>query len=153
MARTLEIPEALVALPASPSPRAHLAPGVAAGITEPMIRTLVETFYGRVRQDPQLAPIFNREVEDWDAHLAKLADFWSSVMLMTGRFKGRPMAAHAAVGDITPEHFGHWLALFAATAGEVCPPAAAALFAERARMIGRSLEMGLAISRAPAPQG
>ena len=145
-ARTLDIPEDLTALAVSPSPRAHLAPGVAAGVTEPMIRTLVETFYGRVRQDPQLGPIFNREVEDWDAHLAKLTDFWSSVMLMTGRFKGRPMMAHAAVGDITPDHFVRWLELFAETATEVCPPAAAALFSDRARTIGRSLQMGLSIS-------
>src|SRR5690349_3622768 len=114
-ARTLDIPANLAALPASRSPRPHLAPGLAAGLPEPMIRTLVETFYGRVRQDPQLGPIFNREVSDWDEHLAKLTDFWSSVMLMTGRFKGRPMAAHAAVADITPEHFRHWLALFAET--------------------------------------
>ena len=148
MTRTLDVPEFAPA-----SPRAHLAPGVGAGVTEPMIRELVHTFYGRVRQDPQLGPIFNREVEDWDAHLAKLSDFWSSVMLMTGRFKGRPMAAHAAVGDITPAHFVRWLELFAQTAQEVCPPAAAALFAGRARTIGQSLQMGLAAGRDEPPAG
>jgi hemoglobin len=145
MSRTLDFPAELVAASPSPSPssRAHLAPGVAAGVTEPMIRTLVETFYARVRKDPVLGPIFNREVEDWDEHLGKLSDFWSSVTLMSGRFKGRPMATHAAVGDITPAHFVHWLALFGQTAGEVCPPAAAALFAAKARTIGQSLQMGL----------
>jgi len=147
MSRALDIPPDLVAA----SPRAHLAPGVAAGVTEPMIRGLVEAFYARVRQDPELGPIFNREVEDWDAHLAKLTDFWSSVMLMSGRFKGRPMATHAAVGDITPAHFARWLALFAETAAEVCPPPAAELFAARARTIGQSLQMGLAVGRGEAP--
>jgi hemoglobin len=152
MSRTLDVPEEVLAA-ASPSPRAHLAPGVAVGISEPMIRELVRAFYARVRLDPQLGPIFNREVDDWDAHLAKLGDFWSSVMLMTGRFKGRPMAAHAAVGDITPAHFAYWLELFAQTAGEVCPPAAAELFAARARTIGQSLQMGLAIGRGEPPAG
>jgi hemoglobin len=98
-----------------------------------------------------LGPIFNREVEDWDEHLAKLVDFWSSVMLMTGRFKGRPMAAHAALPDITPAHFVRWLALFAETAAEICPPAAAELFAARSRTIGQSLQMGVAVSRGEAP--
>ena len=147
MSRTLDVPAEFQAA----SPRAHLAPGVAAGVSEPMIRGLVEAFYGKVCRDPVLGPIFNREVEDWDAHLAKLTDFWSSVMLMTGRFKGRPMATHAAVADITPAHFAHWLALFAETAAEVCPPAAAELFAARARTIGQSLQMGLAVSRGEAP--
>jgi hemoglobin len=148
MSRTLPIPDDLAG---AASPRAHLAPGVAAGVTEPMIRELVHAFYGRVRQDLVLGPIFNREVEDWDAHLAKLCDFWSSVLLMTGRFKGRPMAAHAGVDDITPAHFVHWLELFARTAEQVCPPAAAQLFAARARTIGQSLQMGLAIHRGEPP--
>src|SRR5215471_15024624 len=144
MSRTLDIPAEVLAASPSPSSRSHLAPGVAAGVTEPMIAELVHAFYARVRRDSVLGPIFNREIADWDAHLAKLVDFWSSVMLMSGRFKGRPMAAHAAVGDITPAHFTHWLALFADTAGEICPPAAAALFATKSKIIARSLEMGLA---------
>ena len=153
MSRTLPIPEDLVRAEPAPSPsvRAHLAPGLAAGVTEPLIVELVRAFYAKVRRDPVLGPIFNREVEDWDEHLAKLTNFWSSVMLMTGRFKGRPMAAHAALADITPEHFAHWLAMFAETAEEICPPAAAALFAARSRMIGQSLQIGVAVSRGEPP--
>lgn len=117
-----------------------------------MIRTLVHAFYGRVRQEPVLGPVFERAIgESWDAHLAKLCDFWSSVMLATGRFQGRPMQVHNRLPDIKPEHFGRWLALFEATAVEVSPPEAAALFVERARMIGRSLEMGLSVSRGELP--
>lgn len=117
-----------------------------------MIRTLVHGFYGRVRLDPVLGPVFERAIgDDWDGHLAKLCDFWSSIMLATGRFQGRPMQAHNRLPDIRTEHFGRWLALFEATAGEVCPAPAAALFVERARMIGRSFEMGLAVSRGELP--
>jgi hemoglobin len=147
MSRKLDIPAEFAAA----SARAHLAPGVPAGVTEPMIRELVHAFYARVRRDPQLGPVFDREVEDWDEHLAKLTDFWSSVMLMTGRFKGRPMAAHVAVGDITPAHFARWLELFAETAREVCPTAAAELFAARSRMIGQSLQLGIAAGRGELP--
>ena len=88
---------------------------------------------------------------DWDEHLAKLCDFWSSVTLMTGRFKGSPMAAHAGNGHIRDEHFPMWLALFEKTARDVCPPKAADLFVERSRMIGRSLSLGLAVSRGEIP--
>ena len=66
---------------------------------------------------------------------------------MTGRFKGSPMAAHARASGILDEHFALWLDLFGRTARDVCPPAAAALFIEKSRMIGRSLRMGLAVSR------
>ena len=64
------------------------------GITDAMmVADLVETFYGRVRRDALLAPVFAR-VEDWDGHLAKLRAFWSSVVLMSGRYHGQPMQAH-----------------------------------------------------------
>ncbi len=116
-----------------------------------MIRELVHAFYGRVRLDPELGPIFNGAVEDWDEHLAKLCDFWSSVLLMTARFKGRPMAAHAQVPAIQPAHFAHWLALFETTARELWPAPAADLVVEKSQMIGRSLQLGLAVSRGELP--
>jgi len=131
--------------------RLRIGPGVHVGIDEAMIRRQVHTFYGRVRLHPVLGPIFNAAVSDWDEHLAKLCDFWSSVMLATGRFQGRPMQAHNRLPGIRTGHFGRWLALFEATAREVCPPAAAALFIERSRMIGRSFQLGLAVSRGELP--
>jgi len=127
-------------------------PGAPVRVNEAMIRELVHAFYVKVRADPSLGPIFNRVIADgWPEHLAKLCDFWSSVMLMTGRFKGAPMRAHAVVPDIEPIHFKRWLQLFDETAREVCPPEAAALFSEKAAMVGRSLQMGIAVSRGELP--
>lgn len=123
------------------------APGVAVGVTEAMIERLVHTFYARVRADTVLGPIFNSAIDDWDHHLAKLCDFWSSVTLMTGRFKGTPMQVHAAMPSISGELFDHWLALFELTARDVCPPQAAALFVDRAHRIAQSLELGVALHR------
>jgi hemoglobin len=87
------------------------APGVDAGITEAVIRSLVHVFYARVRSDPLLGPVFSTRVEDWPSHLEKLCAFWSSVMLMTGRYKGTPMKAHAELPEIAPKHFRRWLEL------------------------------------------
>src|SRR5689334_852506 len=81
------------------------APGVEAGVTEAMIRDLVHTFYARVRADALLGPIFNARIADWPVHLDKLCGFWSSVTLMTGRYKGTPMQAHAALPDVSTAYF------------------------------------------------
>lgn len=136
---------------ATPEERRLIAPGARVGVTEEMVHTLVHAFYAKVRRDPALGVIFNRAIADWDHHLEKLCDFWSSVTLMTGRFKGAPMAAHARLPDIRATHFARWLHLFRETAAETCPPAAAALFVAKAEMIGRSLQLGLSASRGEPP--
>jgi len=129
----------------------RIGPGAAIGLTEDQIALQVRTFYGRVREHPVLGPVFNEAIADWDEHIAKLCDFWSSVLLATSRFRGSPMAAHARRPAILDEHFPIWLELFERTAGEVCPPAVAELFVERSRMIGRSLALGHSVSRGVIP--
>jgi hemoglobin len=134
----------------------RVGPGAAVGVTEEMIHEVVHGFYAKVRTDPALAPIFNRVIpdEEWPTHLAKMCDFWSSVLLMTGRFKGTPMVAHARIADIRPTHFARWLHLFRQTAEALCPPPAAALFVARSEMIAQSLQLGIAMSRGePPPTG
>lgn len=116
------------------------------GIDEAMIHLLVHTFYQRIRTDPVLGPVFEARITDWPPHLARMCAFWSSVVLMTGRYHGRPMQAHAPL-PVDAQHFDRWLALFEATARDVCPLAAAALFIEKARMIAQSLELGIATQR------
>lgn len=111
-------------------------------ITEPAIAALVDRFYAKARRDPLIGPVFNDAVEDWDEHLRKLCDFWSSVMLTTGRYKGNPMAAHMKL-PIQPHFFERWLALWQETAGEVFAPEPAALFRHKAGRIAESLKLGL----------
>ena len=122
-------------------------PGHAAGIGEDMIRTLVEAFYARVRSDEELGPIFEAAITDWPAHLSKLCDFWSSVLLMSGRFKGAPMRTHALLPRLEGRHFDRWLEIFSATAKATCPPDAAEMFVDRAHRIAHALEHGIAVHR------
>ncbi len=133
------------------SARLSISPGSPLGVTEEMIETLVRAFYGRVRADAVLGPIFAARITDWEPHLRKMFDFWSSVTLMSGRYHGTPMPAHARIAEIGPDHFARWLELFAETAREVCPPEAAALFVDRAGRIAQSLQMGIAVSRGDLP--
>lgn len=113
------------------------------GIDEAMIARLVDAFYDRVRADPLIGPVFAARISDWGPHLEQMRLFWSSVALMSGVYHGRPMPKHLPL-PIDARHFDRWLELFEATAAEVCPPAAAAHFIERARRIAESLELGIA---------
>lgn len=113
------------------------------GIDEPMIARLVDAFYDRVRGDPLIGPVFDERISDWGPHLEQMKLFWSSVALMSGVYHGRPMPKHLPL-PVDARHFDRWLDLFEATAADVCPPAAAAHFIERARRIAESLELGIA---------
>jgi hemoglobin len=68
-------------------------------------------------------------------------------MLMTGRYKGTPMKVHAELPGISEELFRRWLALFRATAHDVCPGDAARLFVDRSERIAESLQLGIALHR------
>ncbi|MBX9456242.1 MAG: group III truncated hemoglobin [Rhizobium sp.] len=113
------------------------------GIDEAMIDRLVRAFYGKVRQDPILGPIFEARVKDWEHHFQILGAFWSSVTLGTGAYSGTPMQKHAGL-PVDGRHFDRWLLLFGETAIAVCPPDAARLFLERAIRIAESLELAIA---------
>jgi hemoglobin len=116
------------------------------GIDEAMIERLIHGFYADVRADPLLGPIFAALIDDWGPHLAQMCAFWSSVMLMSGRYHGQPMAKHQPL-PIDANHFDRWLDLFEAAARRECPPAAAEAFIARAHAIGESLQLGLAGQR------
>lgn len=113
------------------------------GIDEALIDRLVETFYARVRDDALIGPVFAERIDDWGPHLAQMKLFWSSVTLSTGVYQGRPMPKHLPL-PIDATHFDRWLALFEATATEICTPAGADWFMERARRIAESFELGIA---------
>ena len=112
-------------------------------IEEADIERLVRTFYGRAREDEILGPVFAAHVDDWEHHLLRIQDFWSSVVHRSGRYRGRPVPAHVPL-PIDATHFDRWLELFEKTARDVCRPQAADIFIERARMIAASLEMAMA---------
>lgn len=114
------------------------------GIDDAMIGELVHGFYAKVRADEVLGPVFAERIKDWGPHLERMCAFWSSVALLTGTYHGRPMQAHQPL-PVDARHFDRWLQLFEQTASELCPPAAAELFIDRARRIAESLELGIAL--------
>ena len=109
-------------------------------IAEGEISSLVERFYAKVRVDPEIGPVFNDVVQNWDAHLALLKDFWSTVLLTTGRYKGNPLLAHFPL-PIEGEIFFCSLAavLFSETAHEVMPSSQAAIVTRKADLIAMNM--------------
>lgn len=92
------------------------------GVSEEYISTLVDTFYGKVRADADLGPIFDQVIGDnWGPHLAKMKRFWGALALRTGDYEGEPMRAHLNLEGVAPEHFETWLALFRETLKETAP--------------------------------
>jgi hemoglobin len=116
-----------------------------AEITEAGIAVLIDRFYGAIRRDADLGPIFEAAIqpEKWREHLATMRRFWSSVMLTSGRYSGNPVAVHRAVLGIERSMFPHWLCLFEATARELFIPELAEQFATKARRIAGSLELAI----------
>ena len=118
------------------------------GITEDSLKALVDAFYAKVRLDPLIGPVFNSAIDDWPEHLGKLQAFWSSVMLTSGRYKGRPLPAHVKHSDsISPASFERWLALWGETTDEMLDAASAAALQDKAGRIAESLSLGIAFHR------
>jgi hemoglobin len=117
-------------------------------MTELQLTELVHNFYGRVREDETLGPVFSDAIADWPHHLGKMVDFWSSVMLTSGRYKGRPLPAHIKHSDRIPSAaFDCWLALWTQTTNELFEPEPAAALQDKAERIAESLQLGIAFAR------
>ena len=112
------------------------------GLDDEILHRLVHEFYDRVRDDALLAPVFAAHIADWPPHLERMVSFWSSVALMTGRYHGAPIPKHLPL-PVGQAHFERWLALFRATARQVCPETGADWVIERAERIAGSIRQNM----------
>lgn len=115
--------------------------------TDDEIAVLVHSFYGRVRADAALGPIFDAHVKDWDTHLGKMVDFWSSTLRGTARFRGTPMPRHVALPGLTADLFARWLALFEQTTAALANAQMRERANDLARRIAESLWYGYQMGR------
>ncbi len=115
------------------------------------IDRLMRCFYAKIRNHPELGPLFKRAVgetaNEWRAHEAKIASFWRNALGIDRSYSGNPMMAHLENGDVQPAHFPIWLDLFRQSAHEVLPGLAAEGIAHLADRIGRGLSLGLETAR------
>ncbi len=99
---------------------------------------LLRRFYADVRQHQVIGPVFNRAIQDWPAHLEKIADFWSNVTGGPIRYAGPMPLKHLAL-NIGPEHFEAWLDLWRRHCRAHLPAEAAEEMVRAADTIGERL--------------
>ncbi len=100
--------------------------------------TLLRHFYADVRQQTDIGPIFTAKIQDWPAHLEKIADFWSNVTGGPIRYEGPMPQKHMPLG-LEPHHFDAWLDLWRRHCRIHLAPAEAAELITAAESIGERL--------------
>jgi hemoglobin len=114
------------------------------GLDRAALAQLVDGFYEKVRVDPLIGPVFNAVVADWPAHKALLTEFWASVALRAGTYRGNPLAMHKP-HPIRAEHFDRWLGLWQETTQDLLDAESAALMQGYAGRIGTGMQLGLGL--------
>lgn len=108
------------------------------GLNEAVLDQVVRAFYARVRLDPDLGPIFDAHIDDWEAHFERMVDFWASVALLAGRYHRNALQAHRPL-PLQAAHFERWLALFDQTLQQETTPAGRQHLMEIAQRIAGTL--------------
>lgn len=109
-------------------------------ITEADVKVLVHTFYDQVRADELLGPVFAAIIKDnWDAHLSRMTDFWSTLLLYTKKYKDDPMPKHLPL-PIDKTHFDRWLLLFNQTIDDLFDGQVAENAKKRANSIAKIMK-------------
>ncbi|AKQ47342.1 SEC-independent protein translocase TATC [Rufibacter radiotolerans] len=117
--------------------------------TEEDIKTLVDTFYGHVNQDDLLSPVFNEFAQvDWEHHLPKMYQFWSTVLFGSMAYKGQPFPKHFSM-PIDRTHFTRWIALFNQTVEELFKGPMADQARQKATSIANIFQMKMGLYSAP----
>jgi len=119
--------------------------GAAAGLTEPLIRTVILSFYEKVRRDPLLGPVFAETIgDDWSPHIERIVLFWLTATGLQRGYEGRNfMPAHLRHASVRTELLPRWLDLFRQTTDEHCAPEASRSLIDIAERMGQTLEIGL----------
>lgn len=123
-------------------------------ITSEQVDRVVAAFYARIRRHPELGAVFGAHIEGdaWGPHEAKIAAFWRNAILKERSYSGNPMRVHMLAGNVKPEHFSKWLALFDEVLVSELPENTARSFSALAHRIGRGLRVGLEQVQMPKDQ-
>jgi hemoglobin len=125
----------------NPSPPASLYDRLGG---RPALQQLLKYFYADVRQHAEIAPIFAANIEDWPAHLEKIADFWSGVTGGPALYAGPMPFKHTPLG-LEERHFQAWLGLWARHCRARLAPAEAEELIAIAETIGQRLRQLIAM--------
>ncbi len=114
------------------------------------IRRLIDAFYGRVRADALLGPVFAARIaaDEWPAHLDTMTRFWTAALLaQAAGYRGNPGAKHLVL-PLEEQHFTRWLHLFGQTVDELFAGETATEMKLRARKMGDMFQAKINMARA-----
>ncbi len=119
------------------------------GGREPLMK-LLRHFYADVRQHREIGPIFAAHIDNWPAHLEKIADFWSGVTGGPMLYSGPMPWKHMPLG-LQENHFAAWLGLWQRHCHAHLPLPEASELAGRAEAIGQRLRELVGVPPAASP--
>ena len=86
------------------------------------LEQLVRAFYNRAMSDPIIGFIFTDVAHlDLEAHVPVITDFWETILLGAGSYRGGAFRPHAELDTKVKLRYGHfarWLALWTLTISE-----------------------------------
>jgi hemoglobin len=125
------------------------APGALPDVDDDALIPLLTAFYAAVERDDVLRPHFAGL--DMATHIPRIADFWSTVLLLSRRYQGNAFRPHLEMPGLSAEHFKRWLAtLEAAVDARHAGPLAEQMKA-LAHRIAYSMQLRLGITPDEAP--
>lgn len=101
---------------------------------------LLRRFYADVRQHDEIGPVFAARIDDWPAHLEKIAGFWSGLTGGPALYGGGMAARHIPL-QLEEKHFQAWLGLWHCHCEAHLPAPEAAEMIAIAEAIGQRLRM------------
>ena len=117
-------------------------------LSEETVAHLVDRFYAKVRNDPQLGPVIERAIAgDWETLLARMRNFWAAAM-RADEHPGDPVSVHLRLEEIDAGHIKRWVELFDATCVEVFDERLAATLRATAASLAERLKASR-LSRLP----
>lgn len=123
------------------------------------ILAFIKPFYADVRQHALLGPIFNARIQDWPAHMERIAEFWARQAGGPSTYDGGFAGAHLRLG-IPPDLVPQWLELWQFNCERQLAEPERTEMLQLARHLGANLQRILggrgnrpAFSFAPVPPG
>jgi len=108
------------------------------------IELLVTNFYGKIKKDMLIGPVFTDIARvNWEKHLPLMCDFWENALFYSGNYEGNPMDLHKHLHKVMPlqqKHFQQWNQLFVSTVDELFSGEKALLAKQRALKISSILQ-------------
>jgi hemoglobin len=106
---------------------------------------LVNTFYDKVKEDPEIGPFFKEVMKvSWDKHLLVMYDFWDNAIFYSGTYAGNPLKKHQhlhSLSALTADKFTTWVNLFTSTVDELFEGEKATLAKQRAQNIATVMQI------------